>query len=325
MKSMIALSVTVFAFTFLSPTFGQETKVINISASQDQTPVSNEKGTEKLKALIVDGQNNHGNWPQTTEMMKQYLVETGLFDVDIARTKPKGTDENYQPEFSKYDVVVSNYNGAAWPEKTKKDFEDYMHDGGGLVVIHAADNAFGGWAEYNKMIGLGGWGGRNEKSGPYVYLNDKGKTIRDTAAGRGGGHGPQHEFSVVIRDSDHPITNGLPKEFLHSQDELYQQLRGPATEMKILATSFSSPKFRGTGRHEPMIMTVDYGKGRVFHTPMGHGNISQECVGFITVFKRGTEWAASGTVSIPVPEKFPSADKTMTVPFKKRESAGASK
>jgi len=41
----------------------------------------------KVKVLIVDGQNNHEVWPKSTIMMKQYLEETGLFEVDICRTK----------------------------------------------------------------------------------------------------------------------------------------------------------------------------------------------------------------------------------------------
>src|SRR5436190_18191087 len=61
-----------------------------------------------LKALIVDGQNNHGNWPTTTQMMKKYLTETKLFDVDIATTAKSGTDPNFAPDFKKYNVVVSN-------------------------------------------------------------------------------------------------------------------------------------------------------------------------------------------------------------------------
>ena len=78
----------------------------------------------------------------------------------------------------------------------------------------------------------------------------------------------------------------------------------PGCSDNVLATAFAAKKFRGTGRHEPMLLTVEYEKGRVFHTPMGHGNYSQECVGFITVFQRGAEWAATGKVTIPVPEDF---------------------
>src|SRR5690349_16221978 len=96
-----------------------------------------------LRALIVDGQNNHGNWPTTTQMMKKYLTDTKLFDVDVATTAKSGTDPNFAPEFKKYSVVVSNYNGAPWPEATKQAFVDYVKGGGGFVSVHAANNAFG--------------------------------------------------------------------------------------------------------------------------------------------------------------------------------------
>ena len=249
--------------------------------------------------------------------MKSYLEQSGLFQVDVARTAPQGTDPNYAPKFSDYNVVISNYNGANWPEATQKSFEEYVRNGGGFVVIHAADNAFSDWPEYNKMIGLGGWGGRNEKSGPYVYLDKDEKLVRNTENGPGGHHGSQHPFHVIVRDSEHPITAGVPRVWLHSQDELYDFLRGPGENMKILATAFADPKQGGSGRHEPMLMVLEYGKGRVFHTPMGHGNISQECVGFITLFVRGSEWAATGKVTTKVPEDFPTPDATSVRPFKK--------
>ena len=119
----------------------------------------------------------------------------------------------------------------------------------------------------------------------------------------------KHAFQVVIRDAEHPITKGMPAGWMHVSDELYDKLRGPGENMQILATAFADPTKGGSGRHEPMILTVAYGKGRVFHTPMGHGNDSQECVGFITTLQRGTEWATTGNVSIPIPSDFPTADK----------------
>ena len=272
---------------------------------------------DKLKALIIDGQNNHKVWPQTTQMMKRYLEDTKRFSVDVVTTAPTGTDPTFKPNFSEYDVLVSNYNGAAWPQETQDAFVKYLKNGGGLVVVHAANNAFGNWPEYNKIIGLGGWGGRTEKSGPYVYLDDDGKLIRDETPGRGGHHGPQHDFSVIVRDAEHPVTKGMPREWLHVRDELYDLLRGPAENMHILATAYASKDFKGTGRHEPMIFTVSYGKGRVFHTPMGHGDYSQECVGFITTLQRGSEWAATGKVTLPIPDDFPTANKTSQRSFAK--------
>jgi len=263
-----------------------------------------------LKALIADGQNNHGNWPQTTKMMKKYLEDTKLFSVDVATTAKQGTDESFQPDFGKYNVVISNYNGAPWPKETREKFIDYVKGGGGFVVVHAANNAFGDWKEYNDMIGLGGWGGRNEKSGPYVYLDEAGKLVRDEAQGGGGHHGPQHPFQLIVRDAEHPVTKGMPRAWMHVNDELYDLLRGPGENMHILATAYSDKAKGGSGRHEPMIFTVEYGQGRVLHTPMGHGNDSQECVGFITTLTRGAEWAATGKVTLPIPDDFPAEEKT---------------
>jgi type 1 glutamine amidotransferase len=274
--------------------------------------IATSQAADPLKALIVDGQNNHSVWPQTTKMMKAYLEETKLFIVDVETAAPQGTDPNFRPDFTRYSVVISNFgHGAApWPAETRTAFESFVRDGGGFVVIHAADNSFPEWPAYNEMIGLGGWGGRTEKDGPYVYLDKAGQLIRDESPGLGGNHGTQWEFPVIIRDREHPITQGMPAEWMHAKDELYDQLRGPAKNMQILATAESQV----TGRHEPMIFTIRYGKGRVFHTPMGHAEYSQECVGFITTLQRGTEWAATGNVTIPIPPDFPGTDAVSTRP-----------
>lgn len=308
--------------------------------------ITAEPSETKIKVLIVDGQNNHGDWPKITAMLKQYLETTRKFSVDVERSKYtwKGedwlkdfslddgkeyvavkrarTDPNFKPDFSQYQVVVSNFgHGAAdWPADTQAAFTNFVNQGGGFVSIHAADNSFAAWKEYNEMIGLGGWGNRNEKSGPYVYYDDKGKMIRDNSKGSGGGHGPQHEFMLLVRDTEHPITKGLPKSFLHAKDELYERLRGPAINMNVLATAFASPKYRGSGRHEPTLMTIDYGQGRIFHTTLGHATYSCECVAFVTTFLRGTEWAATGAVTIKVPEDFPTADKAVSREFQLAEA-----
>ncbi len=268
-------------------------------------------GAEKIKVLIVDGQNNH-KWRFTTPVMKQVLESAGLFTVDVSTSPPRGKDlSKWNPEFSKYGVIVSNYNGAPWSKKTQKAFVDYTKGGGGVVIVHAANNSFGKWKEYNEIIGLGGWGGRNEKSGPYVYFKD-GKFVRDTKKGGGGGHGSQHAFQVVVRNSDHPVTKGMPAVWLHAKDELYDRLRGPAENMTVLATSYSDPKRGGRGEHEPMIFTVSYGQGRVFHTPMGHADYSMKCVGFQATLCRGAEWAATGKVTQEIPKDFPTANKVST-------------
>jgi len=280
----------------------------------------------KLKVLIVDGQNNH-HWEQTTPVLKQILIETGRFDVDVATSPPKGEPmDGFRPPFSKYDVVVMNYNGDDWPQATRDDFVKYVSSGGGLVIYHAADNSFPDWKEYNEMIGIGGWKGRDEKSGPMVRWRD-GKMVLDTTPGRAGMHGPQHPFQIVARDPNHPIMAGLPKKWMHSPDELYSKLRGPAKNIDVLATAYSDPAGKnGTGENEPMLLTIRYGKGRIFHTALGHDVDQLRCVGFITTFVRGTEWAATGKVTLTdVPPDFPTADKISQRPPFKIPAAAAAK
>ena len=227
----------------------------------------------KIKVLFVDGQNNH-NWKAMTPYMKAQMEKTGLFQIDVetspprAPRPPRNLSENqkakaaeaakkiraefqtkwdaFRPAFNDYDVIVSNYNGENWPEPVQRAFEKYMKSGGRFIVVHAADNSFPNWPEYNQMIGLGGWGGRTEKHGPYVYYNDEGNLVRNTQPGRGGSHGPQ----------------------------------------------------------------INYGKGIIFHTPMGHENgKSLQCLGFITTINRAAEWLATGKVTQALPKQFPTASQ----------------
>jgi len=99
--------------------------------------------------------------------------------------------------------------------------------------------------------------------------------------------------------------DGLPESWKHAEDELYELLRGPAENLMVLATAYSGSENNGSGEHEPMIMTIDYGSGRVFHTTLGHHVIAMSCAGFRTILLRGSEWAATGEVTHPVPEDFP--------------------
>ena len=262
------------------------------------------KSSAKIKVLLVDGQNNH-DWKRCSPVMIDTLQATGRFEIERAIvTKEEIADFN--PDFAKYQVILSNYNGEPWLEETQRSFVQYMKGGGNLVVVHAADNSFPEWKEFNEMIGLGGWKGRNEKDGPYVYWKD-GKIVRDNSKGRGGSHGRPWEYKVVVREREHPITRGLPSEFLMVKEELYDRLRGPAKNMTVLATAFAEG---GSERHEPVLMTIKYGKGRVFHTVMGHSHTSMGGVAFQETLIRGTEWAATGKVSFaPVTAQDLPADR----------------
>ncbi len=261
-----------------------------------------------LPTLIIDGQNNH-DWKATTPVMKAALEATGLFSVDVA-TAPGGNGPElaaFKPDFAKYKVLVMNYNGEMWSEATRKAFEEYVAGGGGLVAVHAADNSFPKWQAFNEMIAVGGWNGRDDKSGAYLRWKD-GKPLLDTQPGGVGHHGEQHPFVLETRAPKHPIMAGLPEKWLHASDELYDFMRGPAKNATILATTFADPKFGGSGEQEAQLITISYGKGRVFHTTLGHGVEAMKCVGFITTLQRGTEWAATGKVTQQIPADFPKAD-----------------
>jgi type 1 glutamine amidotransferase len=265
--------------------------------------------------LIIDGQNNH-DWRHTTPLLKRILEDTGMFRVEVVTTPPKGADfTGFRPNFEKYRAVISNYNdfggGDSWPAEVQSAFENYVRSGGGFVSYHAADNAFPNWLAYNLMIGIGGWEGRNEKSGPFWYFRG-GTLVSDPAPGPAGNHGERKPFQVVIRDRTHPITNGLPEVWMHASDELYSRMRGPGENMTVLGAAFSDPQNRGTGHDEPMLMVLSYGKGRVFHTTLGHDAEAIRCVGFIATFARGVEWAATGKVTQKVPGDFPTPLKVST-------------
>lgn len=312
--------------------------------------------SKKQKALIIDGQNNHYVWPKTTMMIKDYLEETDLFEVNIHRmdsvwlgikynkSRPEAythyietypldgasyeishkpiKSSRFSMDFGQYDVLILNLGAATpmWPDGTQKDFEKFIADGGGLVVIHAADNMWGQYEEYNQMIALGAWGDRDSTTGPFVYYNKEGELEMDHSEGRCGSHGAEFEFVVTTRAPEHPIMKGLPTEWMHGTDELYEKMRGPFKNATILATAWSdkegnsppwNPKVKGMDQNVGTMMVTDYGKGRVFHTTMGHFDYSMECVGFITTLQRGTEWAATGNVTQAVPKDFPGTDKAV--------------
>lgn len=284
----------------------------------------------KIPALIIDGVNNH-DWERTTEAVRTTLEQTGRFAVDVStspdRRAPREEWEAWRPAFSDYAVVVSNFNSDCerdngdcppyWSPDLRADFEAFVREGGGFVSVHAADNHAADWAEYNRMIAVGGWGGRRAGfSGSILRQRDGGWTATSPNEGLSGEHGDIRDFKVIHDQPDHPILAGLPTAWMHARDELYASLRGPAENVEVLAHAFSLV----TSEPEPMLMLIRYGEGRVFHLPMGHYDdefepfgASLHCVGFQTVLARGTEYVATGSVTIPVPAAFPGPGKPSVV------------
>jgi uncharacterized protein len=263
-----------------------------------------------IRVMILDGETNpYHRWEVTTPVLKKILEEPKKFTVAVVTAPSKDSDlSTFRPRFTDYQVVVLNYDAPTerWPEALKKLFEEYMRNGGGLVIIHGANNSFPEWAEFNKMIGIGGWRNRNEKSGPFWYYKD-GKLVGDTKPGSAGSHGSRLPFQMKVVNPNHPITQGLPPVWMHHNDELYAQLRGPGENMTVLVTAYSDKNNKGTGYDEPQLMVLNYGKGRIFHYTPGHDVAAMSSVDYGVLLQRGTEWAATGKVTQKVPDNFPTA------------------
>ena len=240
-------------------------------------------GTRPLRVLIFSGRNNH-DWRTTTPFLRQCLLDAGRFDVRVVE-EPAGTTA---ATLAGYDVIVSDYNGARWGAATEQAVEEFVRSGKGFVAVHAASYAFGGlpvlgehqtrtnivepaWPAYGKMVGAH-W-----------------TTTPPT------GHGPRRVFTVKRKAHLHPITQGMGESFTIS-DELYRNF-ALEPNIEVMATAYDDPKFSGSGKDEPLLWTVRYGGGRVFHTALGHDLSAMREPGFVDTFVRGTEWAATGTAN----------------------------
>jgi len=240
---------------------------------------------KQIKVLIITGDHGHA-WKETTPFLKELLTKAGM-KVEVTETPSKDlTDDN----LAKYDVLLLNYKDTAkgmpesrWSDANKKAFTDAVKGGKGLVVYHHASSAFVGGSEFDKefeKIIAGGW--RKQ-----------------------GNHGKRHEFNVTIRKQDHPITKGMPAEFAHANDELYQN-SVMLPDSVVLATAFSDKKIdaKNSNKEEPVVWVATYGKGRVCENVLGHDVPAMKSPGFQALLVRGVEWAATGDAHSPVPKEL---------------------
>lgn len=260
------------------------------SAQQPPAPQA-PAGPPKIAVLIVTGQHGH-NWKGTTPLLRKTLEDTGRFDVRVVEEFRGAGPETLAP----YDLVVLNYfeRGRAelrFGDRANNALLDFVRSGKGLVVYHFSMAAFDGWTEYEKMAG-GNWRPGN------------------------GHHSAPHNFVVDVKDQEHPITKGLKLSFPQINDELYANLRWqPTGSYHVLATAYDDHELymasrtdaknpqplEGAGANAPILWTVNYGKGRVFTTALGHDVEQVQTHAFATTFTRGAEWAATGEVTLPIP------------------------
>ena len=234
--------------------------------------------SKAINVLILSGRNNH-NWQQTTPVIQNILEGSSRFNVTVTNNP-----EDLNPsELNQYDVILSNWNtwpdvtGERWNPDLEKAFLNFIGGGKGFVVVHAGSSTLQDWPEFQQIAG-GTWG----------------KDIT--------GHGPIHTFKVDIDDKNHPVLKGL-KEF-YIKDELWNRTKFQ-DDIHIVCSAYSSPEKKGTGKNEPVVITTKYGKGRGFYSVLGHNKATMQNTAWKTLLLRGTEWAATGKVTIPVQEPWP--------------------
>ncbi|HEX5170997.1 MAG TPA: ThuA domain-containing protein [Cyclobacteriaceae bacterium] len=263
-----------------------------------------------IPVLIVDGFSNH-DWKQTTAVTKWILEGSGLFKVEVSTIPADSVERlHWLPAFKNYLVVIQNTNNIweprlRWPAPAERALEVYVKKGGGLYILHSANNAFPHWKEYDKMIGLG-W--RPDSVGYALEIDAKKNIVRiPPGSGIGTGHGDRFDALIQILNR-HPINNGYPDQWQTANTEVYYFPRGPAENLTVLSYAYDSTR---THKMWPVEWVVSYGEGRVYNSSMGHlwkGETyppAYRCVGYQTTVIRAAEWLATGNVTYPVPQNFP--------------------
>lgn len=264
-----------------------------------------------MRALLIDGP----EWQPQTAGLKTILEAGDLLHLDVLTAPAKGSP--FEPTFDRYKIVILNYGGDTWPVPTMAALEKFVQGGGGLVVLAPAGAAFPAWPEFNLMLGVTGAANRDKTAGPIWFYQGANLAFdNDTPSPAGKSSHPDQPFQVTIRNTEHPVAKGLPLIWMHASDTLVGNLRGPGKNMVVLATAHSDAEHGGTGRDEPVLLAVSYGKGRVFHALLGRTADGIACAGFQTILQRGAEWAATGKVTLRVPADFPHEDKVSLRPAK---------
>ena len=220
----------------------------------------------KIQVLLVTGddvQPAH-NWREVSQAIREILVSSGRFDVRVC--EDAGVLDS-AATLGRYDLVFLQFYNAKTPTLSsggKENLVNFVRDGKGLAIAHLSSASFKEWDEFHKLCGR------------YWVM---GKS----------GHGPRGEFKARIANKDHPITQGLVD--FEADDELYARLQGDAPITVLVEADSDWSK-----RTEPLVFTVEYGKGRVFHETFGHDAKALRNPVVQNLIRRGCEWAATGRV-----------------------------
>ena len=220
--------------------------------------------------LILSGRNNH-EWQQTTSVLAHILSESQKFSIKI-NEKP---DTLTSADFLQVDVILSNWNSwpendLRWPVKTELALLQFIENGGGFVTFHSSSSAFYNWPEFQK-ISTAAW-------------------IMDSTY-----HDKPSETRITITSKMHPVTKGVNDFDIF--DELWiQAAENP--EFEVLGTASKKEISETEIKPQPAIMVAGYGKGRIFHTILGHDINAIQNPGFSILIINATEWTATGKVTL---------------------------
>jgi type 1 glutamine amidotransferase len=266
-----------------------------------------------LPLLVLEQHDPDHDGKRTAEILTGLFERAGGFAVRKmvvpSADEPADVRKAWRPSFTNHLVVVLSSSPAAWLEPVRREFEAYVRAGGGLVCLHAAANPVADWAEYNRIIGLRGKDD-DERKAPYVYIVD-GKVVFNRGLGGAGRHRAQREFLVESGGIVHPIVAGMPARWKHTRDKLYDTLDMPTEQTTVLAWSVHEK----SGLKEPMFTVCEYGRGRVFRTPMGHAEQALRCAGLQDILVRAADWVAQGKVDREPARDWPTQDASRLAPL----------
>jgi uncharacterized protein len=269
----------------------------------------NAQAEQPLRTLIITGAAPYGYhpWERNIELIEPRLAAFEIADVEYHIARGLEDWRKWDGSYSDYDAIVIIYYWSQAPESELEKLDRYVRDGGALVIVHSALAGFWGQDIFDEWTGIA-YREHDPDYGHNLFLDESGRmVIRPPGDGPGALHAPLGPFQIQTHDPSHPVMAGLPAAWMQSRDELYYNMRGPNTNLHVLAVA-EAPD----GTYAPQAWVRQHDKGRIFCLTPGHNEPGASSVGFITLLARGIEWTATGEVTTPVPSNFPGENEPST-------------